>query len=185
MRLPASVSISCSVEQPLYFIDNWNRVWNRHHRTTYVDFNLDLYDWFYDWLLQSRSRPLWTLVAKYIKWPFSALTEQKPLNRSKQQFAQLITSAGPPSRLTFHNDRPGDRGSPYTWSLRLAEFFLWWLVGQAHSRLRTLESHILYINRRGFSQGCAIWGPHRYFSSQRGVIPQNFSFWGRQWGFPA
>ena len=28
-------------------------------------------------------------------------------------------------------------------------------------------------------------GSHRYISSHGGVIPQNPSFWGLQWGFPA
>jgi hypothetical protein len=45
--------------------------------------------------------------------------------------------------------------------------------GQAHSRPRALESHILYTNRRGFSQGSAFWRSHRYVSSHRGVIPKN------------
>jgi hypothetical protein len=38
---------------------------------------------------------------------------------------------------------------------------------------------MLYINRCGFSQGCAIWGFHRYVSSHGGVILENPSFWGR------
>jgi hypothetical protein len=30
-----------------------------------------------------------------------------------------------------------------------------------------------------------LWGSHRYISPHEGVIPQNPSFCGRQWGFPA
>ena len=50
-------------------------------------------------------------------------------------------------------------------------FFLRCFVGQAHSRPRALEYHMLYINRRGFGQGCAFGGSHRYISSHLGVIP--------------
>jgi hypothetical protein len=36
--------------------------------------------------------------------------------------------------------------------------FFRFFVRQAHSRPRALDTHILYINRSGFGQGCAFGG---------------------------
>ena len=46
------------------------------------------------------------------------------------------------------------------------------IVRQAHSRPRTLESHILYINRRGFGQGCAFGGPINISRPVGKLLPQ-------------
>ena len=54
-------------------------------------------------------------------------------------------------------------------------FFLCF-VGQAHSRPRPLEYHVLYINRRGSGQGCAFGGlidtPH----PMRSYLPNTHHF---------
>jgi hypothetical protein len=104
---------------------------------------------------------LWSVVAKCRKWPFSAHRRTKPLNRSKQKFAQLITSAGPPSRPKFIMIGRGSRRPIWVKLSTGGVFFFRWLLGQAHSQRRALESHILYINRRGFAQGCAFWASIR------------------------
>lgn len=54
--------------------------------------------------------------------------------------------------------------------MRFFRFF----VGQAPSRRCALKSLILFINRRGLSQGCACWGLIPW-----GSYPKNHSFWGR------
>jgi hypothetical protein len=64
-------------------------------------------------------------------------------------------------------------------------FFFWWLVGQTHSRPRTLEPHMLGTNRRGSGQGCAFWGSHRYDSSLGGVIPEKPLILGPPMGIPS
>jgi hypothetical protein len=46
------------------------------------------------------------------------------------------------------------------------------LFGQAHSRRQAPESHILYINRRGFGQECTFSESHRYILSHGEVIPE-------------
>ena len=67
----------------------------------------------------------------------------------------------------------------------LRSFFFRCFVGQAHSRPRALEYHILYINRRGSGQGCAFGGLIDTSHPIWELLPQNPSFWGLQWGFPA
>ena len=88
-----------------------------------------------------------------------------------QKFVQLITSAGPPSRPKFIMIGWGVAAPHIGEIVDLRSFFFRCFVGQAHSRPRALEYHILYINRRGFGQGCAFGGSHRYISSHLGVIP--------------
>jgi hypothetical protein len=53
------------------------------------------------------------------------------------------------------------------------------------SRPRALEPHMLYINRRGFSQGCAFWGSHWDISSRGGVIPKKSLILGPSMGIPS
>ena len=121
---------------------------------------------------------LWTVVATYRKWPFRNLTEQKPPNRSKQKCAQLITSVGSPCRPKFIMIGGGSR-FPIWVKLSTGGVFFRCFVQQAHSRPQALESHILYINRRGFGQGCAFEGSHRYISS-RGELPPKYP-WFSAW----
>ena len=99
---------------------------------------------------------------------FRNLTEQKPPNRSKQKCAQLITSVGSPCRSKFIMIGGGSR-FPIWVKLSTGGFFRCF-VQQAHSRPQALESHILYINRRGFGQGCAFGGPI-HISYPVGMLP--------------
>jgi hypothetical protein len=113
--------------------------------------------------------------------------EQKPLNRSIQKFEQFITSARPTSRPKFIMIRrrvsAPHIGEIYGW--RSFFFFFRWLLGQAHSRPRALQPHVLYINRRGSGQGGAFWGSHRYVLSFGGVIPQKPLIFGPPMGIPS
>ena len=94
---------------------------------------------------------------------FRNLTEQKPPNRSKQKCAQLITSVGSPCRPKFIMIGGGS-WFPIWVKLSTGGVFFRCFVQQAHSRPQALESHILYINRRGFGQGCAFGVPSIYLT---------------------
>jgi hypothetical protein len=114
---------------------------------------------------------LWTVVAKYRKWPFSAPHRTKLLNRSKQNFGQLNTSGGQPSWPKFimigRVVAAPHIGEIYGWR----SFFFADFSGKPTAD-PALEPHVLYIKRRGFGQQSALRGSHRHLSSLGGVIPE-------------
>jgi hypothetical protein len=132
---------------------------------------------------------LWTVVGKYIgNGHFPHLAEQKPCNRSKQKFEQMITSAGPPSRPKFIMIGWGVTaphiGEIYGWR----SFFSFSAMVTSRASAQptpALEPHMLYINRRGTGQGCAFWGSHRYVSSHGGVISEKPLISGPSMGIPS
>jgi hypothetical protein len=84
---------------------------------------------------------------------------------------------GPPKQANVHNDWSGVAapllGEVVGWRLS-SSFF----VPQAHSRLWELESHIIYVNQRGFSQGCAFWESRRYIPYDWIATPQKTHIFG-------
>jgi hypothetical protein len=115
---------------------------------------------------------------------FSAPRRTKPLNRSMQKFERLIMSAGPPSRPKFIMICRGVAaphiGAIYGWR----SFFLVTSRANAQPTPSARSPHIIHQSTRFWPRKC-LWESHRYVSSLGGVIPENPSFWGRQWGIPS
>jgi hypothetical protein len=127
---------------------------------------------------------LWSVVAKYRKWPFSAPPRTKTLYRSKQKFVQLIMSAVPPSRPKFIMIGWGVAAPHISEVVVWRRFFPVTSRASAQPTPSVRVPHNIYQTTRFWPRMCFL-GDFIDTSHPTGSYPQNPSFWGRQWGFPA
>jgi hypothetical protein len=119
------------------------------------------------------------VVAKYMKWPFSTPRRTKhPLTKKSNDYVVGTTKYRSKFLIISGGITVPHVGEVVNW-----RSFLRCFVWLAHSRPRALEFYVLFINRCYFGQRIALEWSHQYTSSLGGVIPQNLSLWGRQWGF--
>jgi hypothetical protein len=102
---------------------------------------------------------------------FTTSQNKNPINRSKQKFVQLITSAGPPSRPKFimigRRVAAQHVGEVVGWR----SFLFRWLLGQAHSRPER-SSPTYYTSIDADSAKDVPFGGLIDTSYPKGVIPQ-------------
>jgi hypothetical protein len=92
-------------------------------------------------------------------------------------------SARPPCNWEkVYNDRLGDRGSPYRWSCRLAEFFPGGFLGKSTADPKHSNSTYYTTIDAVLAKVVPFEGLIRTSDPMRSY-PQNPSFWGRQWDF--
>jgi hypothetical protein len=99
------------------------------------------------------------MVAKYRKWPFSAPHRTKTPQPIRAKICTIDNVGKTTKQTKVHKDRSGGRGSPYRWSLRLAEFsFLvtCWASPQPTSSARV--PHIIHQSTRFRSRSCHFGG---------------------------
>ena len=113
-------------------------------------------------------------------WP---LATPKPLNRSSQKVAHVITSWISTDVQKFSHDPSRGFFSPYArnWASKMFTRLLFWVRPTLHSQDPRTDFHVWYVKRRGSAQGYAFSGLEDKNLTFTPVTLENPPFWASFW----